>query len=110
LKLDGYRLLGWIDHGRARLVTRNGHDWTPPAGSRRGIGALALGFYDPRGRLRHPVFLGLREDKPATDVIMAVPNPDAVRREAKPLGIVVKKTASPSRWKGAMPPLRATAR
>jgi bifunctional non-homologous end joining protein LigD len=29
LKLDGYRLLVWIDHGRARLVTRNGHDWTP---------------------------------------------------------------------------------
>jgi bifunctional non-homologous end joining protein LigD len=28
LKLDGYRLLVWIDRGRARLVTRNGHDWT----------------------------------------------------------------------------------
>jgi hypothetical protein len=62
------------------------------------------------GRLRHPVFLGLREDKPATDVIMAVADPEAVRREVKPLGIVVNKTASPSRWKGAVPPLRATAR
>jgi bifunctional non-homologous end joining protein LigD len=28
IKFDGYRLLAWIDHGKARLVTRNGHDWT----------------------------------------------------------------------------------
>src|ERR1700712_3438095 len=28
LKLDGYRLLVWIDQGRVRLVTRNGRDWT----------------------------------------------------------------------------------
>src|ERR1700710_1822367 len=28
LKLDGYRLLVWIDSGRVRLVTRNGRDWT----------------------------------------------------------------------------------
>src|ERR1700710_1541705 len=37
LKLDGYRLLVWIDQGRVRLVTRNGRDWTdrmPPLGER----------------------------------------------------------------------------
>jgi bifunctional non-homologous end joining protein LigD len=28
IKFDGYRLLIWIDHGKARLVTRNGLDWT----------------------------------------------------------------------------------
>jgi bifunctional non-homologous end joining protein LigD len=28
LKLDGYRLLVWIDQGSVRLVTRNGRDWT----------------------------------------------------------------------------------
>ncbi|HTW71815.1 MAG TPA: DNA ligase D [Acetobacteraceae bacterium] len=28
IKFDGYRLLCWNDHGTARLVTRNGHDWT----------------------------------------------------------------------------------
>ena len=28
IKFDGYRLLCWLDHGKVRLVTRNGHDWT----------------------------------------------------------------------------------
>jgi bifunctional non-homologous end joining protein LigD len=28
LKFDGYRLLARIERGRARLLTRNGHDWT----------------------------------------------------------------------------------
>jgi len=28
IKFDGYRILAHIDRGEARLVTRNGHDWT----------------------------------------------------------------------------------
>ncbi|HUN43191.1 MAG TPA: DNA ligase D [Acetobacteraceae bacterium] len=28
IKFDGYRLLCWNDHGKPRLVTRNGNDWT----------------------------------------------------------------------------------
>ncbi len=28
IKLDGYRLIGVLREGRARLLTRNGHDWT----------------------------------------------------------------------------------
>ncbi|HET7882596.1 MAG TPA: DNA ligase D, partial [Acetobacteraceae bacterium] len=28
IKFDGYRLLCWLDHGKARLVTRSGLDWT----------------------------------------------------------------------------------
>ncbi|MEO8922258.1 MAG: DNA polymerase ligase N-terminal domain-containing protein, partial [Caldimonas sp.] len=27
-KLDGYRLMTRIEHGKARLITRGGHDWT----------------------------------------------------------------------------------
>ncbi len=29
VKYDGYRILCRIEHGRARLLTRNGNDWTP---------------------------------------------------------------------------------
>ncbi|HEY2618110.1 MAG TPA: DNA ligase D [Acetobacteraceae bacterium] len=28
IKFDGYRLLCWLDNGKARVVTRNGLDWT----------------------------------------------------------------------------------
>lgn len=28
LKLDGYRLLAFLEKGKARLITRNGHDWS----------------------------------------------------------------------------------
>ena len=36
-KFDGYRILARIDDGRARLFTRNGHDWTAQdEGARRG--------------------------------------------------------------------------
>ena len=121
--------------------------WTPPQGSRTGLGSLQLGFHDEAGklhyiggcgsgfteatlrdltgqlkplaseppaglllteekppsdiawvkpalvaeiqytgwsgagRLRHAVFLGLREDKAASDVVRDVPNPEAKRIE-----------------------------
>jgi bifunctional non-homologous end joining protein LigD len=32
--------------------------WTPPGGSRRGLGGLALGFYDPDGNLHFAGALG----------------------------------------------------
>jgi bifunctional non-homologous end joining protein LigD len=147
--------------------------WTPPGGSRRGIGGLALGFYDPggnlhfagvvgtgfshqdlldfrehfdalpaaqpasllvageapdrairwlepalvaevsftawsgEGRVRHPVFLGLREDKPARQVVMAVPDTEAPRRAIKTRA-PTSVGPSRSRWNGAVPPLRRT--
>jgi bifunctional non-homologous end joining protein LigD len=119
--------------------------WTPPQGSRKGLGSLHLGYHDPSGalhyaggcgsgfsdatlgtlsrlldklkadapaklllseekppanlhwvkpdlvvevqytawsgagRLRHPVFLGLREDKSPREVVREIPDPDAPR-------------------------------
>lgn len=44
IKFDGYRLLARIEGGRARLITRGGHDWTSrfPA-IQKGIEAMKLG-------------------------------------------------------------------
>jgi bifunctional non-homologous end joining protein LigD len=124
--------------------------WTPPRGSRKGFGALHVGYFDPRGelhyaggvgsgydvadlrrlsallaplaagepsgflvagdpldpaihwvrpelvievafagwsgagRLRHAVFLGLREDKAAAQVVRAIANPQMERHMGKP--------------------------
>ena len=152
--------------------------WTPPGGSRRGVGALALGFFDAdgglhyagavgtgfsdrellafrerlepmrltaplpllvageapdrairwvrpeivvettftawsgEGRVRHGVFLGLREDKPANQVIMPVPDAEASRREitmkAEGAAPAAAAPSSRPRWKGAVPPLRSS--
>ena len=170
------RSAAWLKikcQGREEFVVLG---WTPPGGSRRGIGALALGFYDPdgalhyvgavgtgfsdrellewrerlepmrlssplrlrlageapdrairwvqpelvvettftawsgEGRLRHPVFLGLREDKRAEQVVMAVPDPDAPRRDFKATSAVAQVAPSRSRWHGAVPPLPAERR
>jgi bifunctional non-homologous end joining protein LigD len=148
--------------------------WTPPGGSRLGIGALAIGFYDldgslhfagqvgtgfsdkellalraqlaamplappasllvageapdrairwispslvvevsftawsGEGRVRHPVYLGLREDKAASEVVMAVPDPETERRAAKLSRLVDSSPGNRSRWKGAVPRLRSS--
>ncbi|MBP7566170.1 MAG: DNA ligase D [Burkholderiaceae bacterium] len=43
LKFDGYRLLARLDRGRARLFTRNGHDWTDKLpGVARAVARLPL--------------------------------------------------------------------
>jgi bifunctional non-homologous end joining protein LigD len=65
---------------------------------------LSFTAWSGEGRLRHPVFLGLREDKTAREVVMPVPDPEAQRREVKPLTVVEKETTSQSRWHGAVPP------
>ena len=131
-------------HGREEFIILG---WTPPQGSRAGLGSLQLGFRDPAGklhyvggcgsgftdatlrdlagllkarasdppkqlllteekppsdiawvrpelvaeiqytgwsgagRLRHAVFLGLREDKGQAEVVRDIPNPEAKRVE-----------------------------
>jgi len=43
IKFDGYRFLAWLEGGKVRLVTRNGHDWTDrlPAVARE-VGKLGV--------------------------------------------------------------------
>jgi bifunctional non-homologous end joining protein LigD len=157
--------------GREELLVLG---WTEPAGSRTGLGALHLGYYDAEGRLhyaggvgtgfsdqvlealrdrldglgsapprgllvagedleqtihwvrpelvaevsftawsgagrvRHAVFLGLREDKAAGEVVRDVADPDAERRAVDP-----KAFSGLARRKGpviAVPPARTPGR
>ena len=48
IKYDGYRTLVFVEDGKVRLITRNGHDWT------RRYGALAKAFEKLRLQERHP--------------------------------------------------------
>jgi bifunctional non-homologous end joining protein LigD len=60
------------------------------------------------GRMRHGVFLGLREDKPAPDVVRDPADPEAERRAVTPKG-----RGGPAERKGpiiAVPPKRETAK
>ena len=145
--------------------------WTPPGGSRNGIGSLQVGYYDPAGKLhfaggvgigyrprsyrmmrapgapggptpitllyagdhldpqihwvrpelvievsytawsgagrvRHPVSLGIREDKTAQEVTRPVADPEAPRRLLKPKRLSAKPFAGSQGWKVAIPPRR----
>jgi bifunctional non-homologous end joining protein LigD len=152
--------------------------WTPPEGSRTGLGALHLGYYDetgalqyaggvgtgftdrelaalrrrldgiaaapPRmrfaveppersvqwvkpelvaevqygawsgsGRVRHAVYLGLREDKPARDVVRPIADPDVVRQDwpqDRAAGRIVHAPAAAKRLKAAAAPMRSPGR
>jgi bifunctional non-homologous end joining protein LigD len=61
------------------------------------------------GRVRHPVYLGIREDKSAAEVVRPVADPEAERvvfapRRRGPSTIVGRKG-----WHGAVPPVRRPA-
>ncbi|MBV9654080.1 MAG: DNA ligase D [Acetobacteraceae bacterium] len=143
--------------------------WTPPGGSRVGLGALHVGYYDQdgrphyaggvgtgfddeellalrkrldgmqttapaglsvsgdpidnavtwvrpeivvevqftgwsgAGRVRHPVYLGTRDDKLAAEVVREVADPEAERTEFKPRRIG-RTVVSRKGWHGAVPP------
>ncbi len=141
---------GWVKvkcRGREELVVLG---WTPPGGSRKGLGSLHVGYYDPQGglhyaggvgtgfsddvlaqlserladlasdppksliiagdplpntinwvrpelvaevqfatwsgsgRVRHAVYLGLREDKTAAEVVREPADPEAERKAVRP--------------------------
>jgi bifunctional non-homologous end joining protein LigD len=156
---------GWVKvkcGGREEFVVLG---WTPPGGSRVGLGALHVGYYDPEGRLhyaggvgsgfdeqelrsirkrldgiaapppdnllmsgdpldrsiawvrpqivvevrftdwsgagrvRHPVYLGIREDKPASTVVRDVADPAAERQVFGGSSVATRKGRH-----GAIPP------
>jgi bifunctional non-homologous end joining protein LigD len=168
------RTASWVKlkcQGREEFVVLG---WTPPAGSRNGIGSLHLGFYDQAGalhyvggvgtgfddaelkalrkrveplkastpgglllsgerpdskitwirpelvvevqfigwsgagRIRHAVYLGMREDKTAAEVVRDVPDPEAIRAPLRPSRSGVVVTAKPPS-KTAHPGKRAAA-
>jgi hypothetical protein len=57
------------------------------------------------GRVRHPVYLGLREDKSAEQVVLAVPDPEAKRSAVKPRGAPGRVSVARRGPKIAMPPV-----
>ena len=58
------------------------------------------------GRVRHPVFLGLREDKAAAEVVRDVADPDAERTPFKGRQSLRAVIAARRSWHAAVPPLR----
>jgi bifunctional non-homologous end joining protein LigD len=160
---------GWLKLkclGREEFVVLG---WTPPGGSRTGIGALHLGYFDPEGglhytgaagtgftareldslrtrldalkarppqnllmagdpidsavqwvrpelvveaeytswsgagRLRHPVYLGIREDKAPPEVVREIAGAEAERSVFIPRGSgIIHRSRG---WKGAIPPV-----
>lgn len=158
--------------GREEMIVLG---WTPPAGTRVGIGALQMGYRDAAGelhyagavgtgfsakelvglrrqldaiaatpplgllyagepidpgtswvrpelvaevkytgwsgagRVRHGVYLGLREDKAVADVIRELADPDAPRLSFHGKSSDKAVQATGKRWHGAVPPRRAAA-
>ena len=163
---------GWLKVkclGREEFVVLG---WTPPGGSRTGLGSLHLGYYDPRGRLhyaggvgsgfsedeltilrkrlagvasdapksllvagdplpkdiswvrpdlvaevqftswsgsgrvRHAVYLGLREDKPASEVVREPADPEVERKMVNPRQASGDASATKRGQVVAVPPRR----
>src|ERR1700709_2712740 len=56
------------------------------------------------GRVRHPVYLGIREDKAARQVGRPVADPEAPRQLFNPTAAPAGGSSRPRGWKGAIPP------
>ena len=54
--------------------------------------------------MTHPVYLGLREDKPAAEVVRDVPDPEATRTTLRPRRAVRTTVSKAPRRKGVPPP------
>jgi bifunctional non-homologous end joining protein LigD len=70
------------------------------------VAEVEFAGWSGEGRVRHPVFLGLREDQAASEVVMQVPDPEVRRREFRPVRVVSGKISRRPRRRGAVPPVR----
>ena len=61
------------------------------------------------GRVRHPVYLGIREDKAAEEVVRDLADPEVPRTRFWP-SRAARITAARKGWHGAVPPLRQAAK
>jgi bifunctional non-homologous end joining protein LigD len=97
---DLAKQLGALKTGRpaALLLT----DEAPPAGvtwvTPSLVAEVQYTAWSGAGRLRHAVFLGLRQDKSAVDVVREIPDPEARRHElggadAAPVVVTARKPA-----------------
>src|SRR5258707_15843212 len=73
------------------------------------IAEVRFAAWSGYGRVRHPVYFGLREDKEPRDVVRPVADPAAkrqeVRRRPSRSGIVEASAPRPRRRNYAVPPL-----
>ncbi|MBV8397355.1 MAG: DNA ligase D, partial [Acetobacteraceae bacterium] len=74
------------------------------------VAEVQYGAWSGEGRLRHPVYLGLREDKPAEEVVRDVPDPAAKRTVHRSRRASSGTVTSRPRQNVAVPPLAAPVR
>ena len=77
---------------------RKGAHWIEP----KLVAEINFAEFTDDGILRHPSFVGLREDKPAKDVVREVPKHLISRKEAKPKRVEGQESgARPPRISGS---------
>ncbi len=68
---------------------------------------VSFSAWSGEGRVRHPVYVGMSEDKIAEQVVKDIPDPERERKEYRPLPAITTPTkVSKSRWKGSIPPVQ----
>ena len=77
--------------------------WVEPAL----VAEVSFTGWSGEGRVRHPVYVGMSEDKIADQVVKDIPDPERERKEYRPLPAITAPTiVAKSRWKGSIPPVQ----
>ncbi len=86
-----------LEIGRSELdnpprgADARGVHWVTP----KLVAEVAYTGFTQEGLLRHPTFKGLREDKPASEVVLEEPRALALRRAAKSASVTTSQVAAP---------------